>query len=65
MGKNYTYMTCRGCQWEDVCEFNCPCEDCARHDEIDDEIDYAVILFENMYEYNQTIEEYSDTNDWM
>lgn len=45
------YMSCKGCQWENNCDYSCPCEDYCGNSDIDNEIDYAVATFEMIEEY--------------
>jgi len=47
-----TYTSCVGCQWENNCEFTCPCDYYCGDSEIDNEIDYAVAKFEMIESYN-------------
>lgn len=49
------YTSCNGCQWEDTCQFSCPCEDYCGIGETDNEIDYTVSLFECIEEYMEVV----------
>lgn len=54
------YYSCNGCQWENDCEFNCPCEHYCGNCEVDDEIDYAVATFEMIEAYNDVENQFNN-----
>jgi hypothetical protein len=55
-----TYYSCAGCQWEETCEFSCPCEYYCGDCETDDMIDYAVSAFEMIAQYQDIENDYKD-----
>ena len=62
MSRNITKKSCAGCQWEDNCEFDCPCDFHSGRDTLDNEESYRQDLRERAKKYSTIINEFAYDN---